>query len=87
MGYKSYEYTPPDCFICGDKPAIMGSTGWLPYEGEACSDKCGLEAKSRIEKWRQSDQYKDIARRLSSAHDDMRIGEMSALDAPTPKEE
>ena len=83
MGWESgYEYTPPDCFICREKPAIMGSTSWRPYEGGACSNKCGLEAKARIEQWQQSGQYKDILRRMSSAQNEMRIGEMSALNTP-----
>lgn len=87
MGWKTgCEYTPPKCFICGEKPAIMGSTRWRPYEGEACSDACGLEAKARIEGWMRSDQYKNIMRRLTGAQNDLRLSEVSAL-GNTSKEE
>jgi hypothetical protein len=89
MGYKNgYEYTPPDCPICDkERGAIMGSTRWKPFDGSVCSEKCGLEAKARLDRWMQSEQYKSITKKLRSAQHDLIVGERAALSTPPNSEE
>ena len=62
---RSNLFTPSPCPVCKKKPAIMGATLWRPYEGEACSDECGLKAKELTQKLIESPQYCELMKKLA----------------------
>lgn len=63
---NKYAYLTPDCPVCGHNPAIMSSTTWRPFDGQACGDICGLLAGAAVQAVQQSDEFKRLTRRVQN---------------------
>ena len=82
MTYNDFTYKCGDCPVCG-KPegAHMLKSAWHPFNGSACSDGCGEQAKIMLEALYASKTYKTIQEEVRVAQDKLAEMECAGFDA------
>jgi hypothetical protein len=65
MNLRKAFVRPPLC-ACGQARAWRSSTEWMPFDGEACSDRCGMIARHTIEALRTSAAWLRIVDQLDA---------------------
>lgn len=72
MGYKhNQRYTPPDCPECGKKEGAFMSASEFGHDVSCCSQECGLAIAKKIERNRESSEYKNAVEEYHAAKDKM----------------
>jgi hypothetical protein len=63
---RNVTYIRPPLCACGQARAWRSSSEWLPFDGEACSDRCGMIAKHTIEALRNSAAWQRVTLELDA---------------------